>query len=142
MPVATSCGGVVIHQGKILLLYKNQTPRHSGWVMPKGSLETGETYKQTALREVLEESGVTADIVKFIGKTEYTFCSRRETIYKSVFWYLMTSDSFYCKPLEEEFFDDAGYYKPHEAYYLLKFHDERQIMKKALEEYIGLGLAP
>ena len=30
---------------------------------------------------------------------------------------------------------DAGYYKFHEAYHLLKFNDERQMLKKAYAEY-------
>lgn len=137
---ATSCGGVVFHAGKVLLLYKNRTGRQAGWVMPKGSLEKGETYTQAALREVLEETGASADIIKFIGKTRYSFSSRRQIVDKTVFWYLMTSDSFYCVPQRAEFFEDAGYYKPHEAYHLLKFNDERRILKRAADEYIGLGV--
>ena len=34
---ATSCGGVVIFRGKILLLYKNYRNRYEGWVLPKGT---------------------------------------------------------------------------------------------------------
>ncbi len=37
---ATSCGGVVIFRGKILLLYKNFKNRYEGWVMPKGTVES------------------------------------------------------------------------------------------------------
>lgn len=47
----------------------------------------------------------------------------------------MTSDTFFCKPQAEEYFSDAGFYKQHEAYHLLKFHDEKQILKKAYIEY-------
>ena len=47
---ATSCGGVVIFRGKILLLYKNYRNRYEGWVLPKGTVEEGEEYKDTALR--------------------------------------------------------------------------------------------
>ena len=52
---ATSCGGVVIFRGKILLLYKNIKNKYEGWVLPKGTVEAGETHEETALREVLEE---------------------------------------------------------------------------------------
>jgi ADP-ribose pyrophosphatase YjhB (NUDIX family) len=135
---AISCGGVVIYKGKVLLLYKNQNGRYMGWVMPKGALESGETYKQTALREVREETGVHARIVQYIGKTQYHFRGNEEVISKTVHWYLMTTDSFYCKPQAEEFFADAGFYKQHEAYHLLKFHDEKQIMWKAYLEYNAL----
>ena len=132
---ATSCGGVVFHKGKVLLLYKNQNGRYMGWVMPKGTIEPGETFKQTALREVEEETGVAAKIIKNIGKTQYSFRGSTDIVCKTVHWYLMLSDSFYCQPQAEEFFADAGYYKQHEAYHLLKFHDEKQIMRKAYYEY-------
>ena len=39
---ATSCGGVVIFRGKILLLYKNYHNKYEGWVLPKGTVEQGE----------------------------------------------------------------------------------------------------
>ena len=39
---ATSCGGVVIFRGKILVLYKNYKNKYEGWVLPKGTVEPGE----------------------------------------------------------------------------------------------------
>ena len=135
MPEAVSCGGVVIHDGKVLLLYKNQNGRYMGWVLPKGTVEPGETYQQTALREVKEETNSDAEIVKYIGKTQYTFRGNEDIVSKTVHWYLMVTDSFDCKPQAEEFFVDAGFYKQHEASYLLKFHDEKQMMRRAFMEY-------
>ena len=58
---ATSCGGVVIYRGKILTLYKSYKHKYEGWVLPKGTVEEGEDYKDTALREVREEAGVNAN---------------------------------------------------------------------------------
>ena len=57
---ATSCGGVVIYHGKILTLFKNYKNKYEGWVLPKGTVEPGETFEQTALREVYEETGAKA----------------------------------------------------------------------------------
>ena len=73
MDKAVSCGGVVIFRGKILLLYKNFRNRYEGWVLPKGTIERGETYQETALREVKEETGVNARINEYVGKSEYSF---------------------------------------------------------------------
>ena len=138
-----SCGGVVIYRNKVLLLYKNRNGRNRGWVLPKGSLEDGESLKEAAIREVKEEAGADPFLQKYLGKTVYTFKGTllnqdkkpisdvKETITKEVHWYLMTADSFYCKPQAEEFFVDAGFYKQHEAYHLIKYDDERQIMRKA-----------
>ena len=50
---ATSCGGVVIFRGKLLVLYKNYRNKYEGWVLPKGTVEPGEDFKQTALRDVI-----------------------------------------------------------------------------------------
>ena len=136
--IAVSCGGVVIYKSKVLLLYKNQNGKYMGWVMPKGTLESWETHKQAALREVKEETGVNARVLKYIGKTQYSFQAAQEIISKTVHWYLMTADSFYCKPQVEEYFADAGFYKQHEAYHLLKFNDEKQIMRRAFGEYASL----
>ena len=133
-----SCGGVVIFRNRVLLLYKNQHGRHMGWVLPKGNLEPGETYKAAALREVKEEAGATAKVRRYLGKTQYSFYStasdERLQISKTVHWYLMTTNSFDCKPQAEEYFADVGFYKQHEAYHLLKFHDERRIMRQAFAE--------
>ena len=132
-----SCGGVVLYRNKVLVLYKNRNGRQMGWVLPKGTVEPGETNKQAALREVKEESGVSARIIKYLGSTEYSFkgAQEQEIVRKTVHWFLMSANSFYCKPQAEEFFADAGFYKQHEAYHLLKFHDERQMMRRAFIEY-------
>ena len=135
---AVSCGGVVIYRGKILTLYKSYKNKYDGWVLPKGTVEAGEEYKETALREVAEESGVHASIIKYVGKSQYTFSIPDDVVEKEVHWYLMMGDSYYSKPQREEFFVDSGYYKYHEAYHLLKFNNEKQILEKAYNEYLDL----
>ena len=135
---ATSCGGVVIFRGKILLLYKNYRNKYEGWVLPKGTVEKGEEHAQTALREVQEETGVQATIIKYIGKSNYTFNVASDVVNKDVHWYLMMADSYYSKPQREEYFLDSGYYKYHEAYHLLKFPNEKQILEQAYAMYTDL----
>ena len=138
MTEATSCGGVVIFRGKILLLYKNYRNKYEGWVLPKGTVESGESYEETALREVKEESGAKAEIIKYVGKSQYSFSVPGDTVEKDVHWYLMMGNSYFSKPQKEEYFEDSGFYKYHEAYHLLKFTNERQILEKAYNEYLEL----
>ena len=114
------------------------------WVLPKGTVEPGETHEQTALREVMEEAGVRATIVKYIGKSQYNFTVPEDVVFKEVHWYLMTADNYHSKPQREEFFVDSGYYKFHEIYHLLRFSNEKQIVERAYQEYLemrsnGLG---
>ena len=98
-------------------------------------MESGESYEQTALREVKEESGVSARIVEYLGKSQYSFSAYTEIVEKEVHWYLMLSDSYYSKPQQEEFFLDSGYYKFYEAYHLLKFANEKIMSQKAFNKY-------
>lgn len=135
---AVSCGGIVIFRGKILLLYKKYKNRYEGWVLPKGTVEEGEKYVETALREVQEETNVAATVMKYIGKSEYTFSAADDIVRKEVHWYLMMADSYESKPQKEEYFEDSGYYKYHEAYHLLRFVNEKQILEKAYTEYLEL----
>lgn len=65
---AISCGGVVIHRGKILVLFKRIKNKYEGWVLPKGTVEQGEEFKETAAREVLEESGVKGKIINYVAR--------------------------------------------------------------------------
>lgn len=129
---ATSCGGVVIHRGKILALYKSYRNRYEGWVLPKGTVEKGETFEQTALREVMEEAGVRASIVKYIGKSQYNFTVPEDVVMKEVHWYLMIADNYHSKPQREEYFVDSGYYKFHEIYHLLRFSNEKHIRNRPI----------
>ncbi|MBJ2152351.1 RNA pyrophosphohydrolase [Paracoccus sp. IB05] len=45
-------------------------PDRLAWQMPQGGIDEGETPKAAALRELWEETGVTADLVEKIAKTE------------------------------------------------------------------------
>ncbi len=139
MEKAVSCGGVVIFRGKILLLYKNYRNRYEGWVLPKGTVENGEQHEETALREVSEETGVKARIIDYVGKSEYSFNIPHDVIEKEVHWYLMTSDNYYSNPQREEYFVHSGYYRYIEAYHLLKFPNERNILEKAYKMYLDIN---
>ena len=63
------------------------------WQLPKGLIDDGETTEQAALREVREESGMTAEIVAPIETIEYWFTADwddvRRRIHKFVHFYLM-----------------------------------------------------
>ncbi|MCR5737056.1 MAG: NUDIX hydrolase [Eubacterium sp.] len=139
MEKAVSCGGVVIFRGKILLLYKNCRNRYEGWVLPKGTVEAGETHEQTALREVREETGVKAKIIEYVGKSEYSFNIPRNVVEKEVHWYLMSAENYFSRPQREEFFVHSGYYRYIEAIHLLKFPNEKMILKKAYQKYLELN---
>ena len=136
MRLTTIC--YIEQDGNYLMLHrtkKENDQSHDKWLGVGGKFEKDESPDECILREVKEESGANGEIIKYVGKTQYTFKGSEDTVNKTVHWYLMSANSFYCKPQSEEYFADAGFYKFHEAYHLLKFNDERQILKKAYYEY-------
>lgn len=130
-----SCGGVVFFEGKILILYKNLNNRYKGWVLPKGTVEEGETFEETALREVKEETGVEAKLIRFIASSFYSFFVKEGIVNKEVKWYLMIADTPYSIPQKEEYFIESKYLSYEEVLRLLKFDNEKNIVKKAYSEY-------
>ena len=69
----THAGGVVVrrdggHARFLLVTARNQPGE---WVLPKGHIENGESAAEAAVREVLEEAGVTAAISGELGDLEY-----------------------------------------------------------------------
>lgn len=125
-----SAGGVVIFGNTILLLRKF----NGDWVLPKGRVESNEDIRDTALREVLEESGVKAEIIKYIGMAHYTYVNSKgnKTVYKTVHWYLMKTNNMESIPQKKEGFIEATFVHMDKVLDLVKYDDERKIIDKAL----------
>jgi 8-oxo-dGTP pyrophosphatase MutT (NUDIX family) len=89
-----SCGGVPVYfnannKPEFLLVLHN-TP-HKYWAFPKGRQNEGETYKQTAIREISEETGNTNfKIIKRLISDSIYFPKRgTKTIVKKVVFFLV-----------------------------------------------------
>jgi len=59
--------GVIIKNGKILLIKRRNEPFKGRWALPGGFVEYGETVEKAVLREVKEETGMDAKIKKLVG---------------------------------------------------------------------------
>jgi len=55
-------GGVLIHQGRVLLIRRGKEPLRGRWVVPGGTVELGETLEQALQREMLEETNVCVSV--------------------------------------------------------------------------------
>ena len=61
------CGGVVIRDGKALLIQRGINPNRGDWQIPGGYVEADEEIVHAVEREVLEEAGITARVSDVIG---------------------------------------------------------------------------
>ncbi len=54
-------GAVVIKDDKVLLVKRGIPPSKGLWAIPGGNMKLGETLKETAEREILEETGISIE---------------------------------------------------------------------------------
>lgn len=133
-----SAGGLVISESNpsliALISHKN---RGGGldWVIPKGHVELGENYLQTAVREIREETGIESKILEKIGEISYSFKIGPKRIKKTVHHYLLQqiggSLSAYNDPTGEVM--DVQWFELDRLEEVLAHENERKIAQRALE---------
>lgn len=79
--VVTGC--IVEHDGRILLCRRAIEPRAGFWTVPAGFLEIGESVRDGALRETLEESGIEAAICALHGIYDIPGAGQMHIIYRA-----------------------------------------------------------
>lgn len=96
-------GGLVLKGDRFLMIH-----RLGLWDLPKGKLDSGETIKECALREVEEECCITADLDYKIVDTWHTYTTRGGTdMLKKTSWFLMHNiDDSKMRPQREEDIED------------------------------------
>jgi ADP-ribose pyrophosphatase YjhB (NUDIX family) len=55
-------GAVIVQDGRALVVRRGTEPLRGEWSIPGGVLELGETLRQGAAREALEETGLTVEV--------------------------------------------------------------------------------
>ncbi len=126
-----SAGGVVFNdKGQVLV---TQHSKNHHWSFPKGLLDhPGQTMEESALREVREEGGVNAEIIRRVGANKYVYTLRRGKIFKVGTYFLMKYKSGDTADHDWEV-SDLGWYTPEEALKKLTFPKDRELLKKALK---------
>jgi 8-oxo-dGTP pyrophosphatase MutT (NUDIX family) len=84
-----SAGGVILEDGRVLLILMRTLKGGKAWTFPKGHLERGETPEAAALREVSEETGWDCEIKSPLFTAQYSFLRDGVPVDKDVRWFLM-----------------------------------------------------
>ena len=68
-----AAGVVCLRCGEVLLIRRGKPPRQGEWSLPGGRIEWGETAAEAALRELTEETGVTAELLGLLDVIDGLF---------------------------------------------------------------------
>ena len=137
---AHSAGGVVFRRPESeapgadvrILLLQHEAGK---WMLPKGTIEAGETPEAVALREVAEETGLhNVRIVQDLGEERYLFFWKTEDTYydKTVHYYLMEFlGGEETRPQQEEGFVRCDWVSVAEALDRIKYKETREVVRRA-----------
>ncbi len=132
----TTAGGVVFRRddkgGVEILLAQDAKDR---WTIPKGHIEPGETPRQTAEREINEETGLQEmKVLNHLGKTQFRYRRQNSLI-------LMTMHVFLVKALgdsdhlvKEEWMNGISWFKFNEALDKIEYEGIEKLMLLAMKQ--------
>jgi len=132
-----SAGGIVFkkEKGEILFLLSKHSQNKS-WGFPKGLIgdsDKNESKEETAIREVKEETGVEATIVKVLGTTVYWYQWKGERVKKNVTYYLMECLSYDFDKRDQEM-EEVGWFEVDKVEERLSFDVDKKLWRDSLHE--------
>jgi len=130
--VEISAGGVVVrviagvHHALVI-----RDP-YQKWGLPKGHAEEGETTEETALREVLEETGLTdLRVAEELVTIDWVFRAKGRRIHKFTTFFLMYSDSGDPTPEEAEGITACEWVRLDVAHERISYENASEVVKVA-----------
>lgn len=121
-----SCGGVVFtrENGTIRYLIIRHLGGHCGF--PKGHMESGETERQTALREIWEEVGLQVCLLDYRLEDSYPLPNKPGVTKQVIYFPAEFSDQSIC--IQPEEIQEALLVSYEEAMALLPFPEAKRIL--------------
>jgi 8-oxo-dGTP diphosphatase len=116
-----------MRDGLILLVHR---PRYDDWTLPKGKLDSGESFEDAALREVEEETGLRARLVRELPATHYEVAGRPKLVR---YWLMEALGDAEFVANEET--DELRWVTPDEALELLSYDRDRDVVAAAAAAY-------
>jgi 8-oxo-dGTP pyrophosphatase MutT (NUDIX family) len=132
-----SAGGIVIrrrnHRLSVAVIRRHEM---KDWTLPKGHHMTGELLHETAIREVLEEAGIHAQPVKYLGHFTYVVRGSNGRIphrtFRTVHWFLMRYLKLSPRKPDREV-AEVKWLSLTSDFSFLTYRNDRLMLKKAID---------
>lgn len=133
-----TAGGMVFRRsgaGQIDILMIQD--RKGRWTIPKGHVEEGETFEQTAIREVGEETGLRHVVIRDkLDKIFFFYRREGNLIYMTTHIFLMEAlgDTDAIVPEDSEGIVDVKWFPKDEALKSIEYKDTEKLFKLGLKK--------
>ena len=125
-------GALIVENGRVVVIKRGKAPLLGEWSIPGGMLELGETLRQGAEREALEETGLVVRATELLGVFDRIVPDEEGNI---VYHYVLID--FLCQRLSGELragadAADARWFTPEEIEKLPLALDTARVIQAAL----------
>jgi 8-oxo-dGTP pyrophosphatase MutT (NUDIX family) len=131
-----SSGGVVYRRSddtiEVVLASRRTRRGQLAWGLAKGGIEAGESREQAAIREVREETGLTAEIEADLGDTKYMYVWDEIRIRKTVHFFLMRHTGGDVDDRDDEM-EEIRWFPLERALKRAAYRGEREVLARAAE---------
>jgi len=131
-----TAGGVVFRhnaQGQVeILMIQDAKGR---WTVPKGHVEEGERYEETAMREVREETGLShMQVLSHLGKTNFRYRREDKLILMTQHMFLIRAMGDTSDIQKEEWMNNIKWFKAADALDAIEYEDIHKLFLIALKK--------
>lgn len=110
------------------------------WTIPKGHIEEGESAKQTAKREIAEETGLKdVEVLNWLGKINFRYRRATSLVLMTTEIYLVHAKSGTDNLKPEEWMNGIKWFSTNEALDKIEYEDISKIFLLGLKKIRALG---
>jgi len=129
-------GALIVENSRVVLIKRGKAPLLGEWSIPGGMLELGETLRQGAEREALEETGLVVRATELLGVFDRVVLDAEGKI---VYHYVLID--FLCERISAELHAgadaaDAKWFTPEEVAMLPLAEDTAEVIRAALTKAV------
>lgn len=138
----TTAGGIVFRRGKAgdveILLTQDAKDR---WTIAKGHVEEGEITRETAEREIREETGITQmRVLDWLGKINFRYRRQQSLVLMTMHVYLVQAKGDTDSLKKEEWMNGIGWFPLGRALDMIEYEDIGKLMLLAMKKIRSAGL--
>jgi 8-oxo-dGTP diphosphatase len=131
-----TAGVVCLRDREVLLIKRGNPPRQGQWSLPGGRIEWGETSEAAALRELVEETGIEAELLGLIDVVDGIMTSR-ETGQVTRHYIMVDYAARWLsgEPVAGDDAADARFFPFEEALSIVEWDVTRKVIQDAIDRF-------